>query len=115
MAGVLKKTTGLTGLKVEPRPHKILTALYNRILLSLESAPKEAAYRQHTEALIKRNLEYVLTVKDIGKLEEKLGYQVEESIKLAENELMLARRMAQWKPWLPLETKPSADQWKWPL
>uniref|UniRef100_A0A8C0XDU5 NADH dehydrogenase [ubiquinone] 1 alpha subcomplex subunit 5 n=1 Tax=Castor canadensis TaxID=51338 RepID=A0A8C0XDU5_CASCN len=72
MAGLLKKTTSLTGLAVmEP---------------------------------------------DVIKLEDQLqGGQIEEVICQAENELSLAKKMLQWKPWEPLVEKPPANQWKWPI
>uniref|UniRef100_A0A8C0WW75 NADH dehydrogenase [ubiquinone] 1 alpha subcomplex subunit 5 n=1 Tax=Castor canadensis TaxID=51338 RepID=A0A8C0WW75_CASCN len=72
MAGLLKKTTGLTGLAVmEP---------------------------------------------DGKKLEDQLqGGQIEEVIRQAENELSLAKKMLQWKPWEPLVEEPPANQWKWPI
>ncbi|XP_012356162.1 NADH dehydrogenase [ubiquinone] 1 alpha subcomplex subunit 5-like isoform X2 [Nomascus leucogenys] len=47
----------------------------------------------------------------IKKSEDQLqGGQIEEVILQAKNELSLARKMMQWKPW---ETP--ANQWKWPM
>uniref|UniRef100_A0A8B7TST9 NADH dehydrogenase [ubiquinone] 1 alpha subcomplex subunit 5 n=1 Tax=Castor canadensis TaxID=51338 RepID=A0A8B7TST9_CASCN len=77
MAGLLKKTTSLTGLAVSA---------------SLHEEP------------------------DVIKLEDQLqGGQIEEVICQAENELSLAKKMLQWKPWEPLVEKPPANQWKWPI
>uniref|UniRef100_UPI00063CE561 NADH dehydrogenase [ubiquinone] 1 alpha subcomplex subunit 5-like isoform X2 n=1 Tax=Odobenus rosmarus divergens TaxID=9708 RepID=UPI00063CE561 len=86
MAGLLKKTTGLVGLAVCESPHERL-----RIFM-VKAEP------------------------DVKKLEDQLqGGQLEEVILQAENELSLARKMLQWKPWEPLVEEPPANQWRWPI
>ena len=41
--------------------------------------------------------------------------QCEELIVQAENELVLAKKMLQWKPWEPLVQQAPGSQWKWPI
>ncbi|XP_025246886.1 NADH dehydrogenase [ubiquinone] 1 alpha subcomplex subunit 5-like isoform X1 [Theropithecus gelada] len=94
MAGVLKKTTGLVGLAVCNTPHERLSILYTKILDVLAEIPKNAAYRKYTEQITNEKLAMV---------------------KAAEHELILARKMRDWKPWEPLVEEPPADQWKWPI
>ncbi|XP_058385144.1 NADH dehydrogenase [ubiquinone] 1 alpha subcomplex subunit 5 [Diceros bicornis minor] len=116
MAGVLKKTTGLVGLAVCESPHERLRILYTKILDVLEQIPKNAAYRKYTEQITNEKLGVVKAEPDVQKLEDKLqGGQIEEVILQAENELSLARKMVQWKPWEPLVEEPPVNQWKWPI
>ncbi|XP_019605627.1 NADH dehydrogenase [ubiquinone] 1 alpha subcomplex subunit 5 [Rhinolophus sinicus] len=116
MAGVLKKTTGLVGLAVCESPHDRLRLLYTKILDVLEQVPKTAAYRKYTEQITNERLGMVKAEPDVKKLEDQLqGGQIEEVILQAENELSLARKMIQWKPWEPLVEEPPANQWKWPI
>ncbi|KAG5214119.1 hypothetical protein R6Z07F_006005 [Ovis aries] len=116
MAGLLKKTTGLVGLAVCETPHERLKILYTKILDVLGHIPKNAAYRKYTEQITNEKLSIVKAEPDVKKLEEQLqGGQIEEVILQAENELSLARKMIQWKPWEPLVEEPPASQWKWPI
>ncbi|KAG0720000.1 NADH dehydrogenase [ubiquinone] 1 alpha subcomplex subunit 5 [Chionoecetes opilio] len=53
---------------------------------------------------------------DREKLEKAInGGQLEEVVQQAENELSLARKMLDWKPWEPLVQEPPQGQWKWPM
>ncbi|XP_070279923.1 NADH dehydrogenase [ubiquinone] 1 alpha subcomplex subunit 5 isoform X2 [Myotis yumanensis] len=116
MASLLKKTTGLVGLAVCETPHERLRILYTKILDVLEQIPKNAAYRKYTEEITNERLAMVKAEPDVKKLEDRLqGGQIEEVILQAENELSLARKMIQWKPWEPLVDEPPANQWKWPI
>ncbi|XP_003896574.1 NADH dehydrogenase [ubiquinone] 1 alpha subcomplex subunit 5 [Papio anubis] len=116
MAGVLKKTTGLVGLAVCSTPHERLSVLYTKILDVLAEIPKNAAYRKYTEQITNEKLAMVKAEPDVKKLEDQLqGGQLEEVILQAEHELILARKMRDWKPWEPLVEEPPADQWKWPI
>ncbi|XP_062061606.1 NADH dehydrogenase [ubiquinone] 1 alpha subcomplex subunit 5 [Lepus europaeus] len=116
MAGLLKKTTGLVGLAVCESPHERLRILYTKILDVVQQMPKSAAYRKYTEQITNEKLSMVKVESDVKKLEDQLqGGQIEEVILQAENELSLARKMMQWKPWEPLVEEPPANQWKWPI
>ncbi|XP_045688320.1 NADH dehydrogenase [ubiquinone] 1 alpha subcomplex subunit 5-like [Phyllostomus hastatus] len=102
MAGLLKKTTDLVGLAVCESLHERLRILYTKILDVLEQIPKNAAYRKYTEQITNERLDMVKAEPDVKKLEDQLqGGQIEEVILQAENELSLARKMIQWKPWEP--------------
>ncbi|KAM5255966.1 NADH dehydrogenase [ubiquinone] 1 alpha subcomplex subunit 5 isoform 1-T1 [Ctenodactylus gundi] len=116
MAGVLKKTTGLVGLAVCETPHERLRILYTKILDTLDQIPKNAAYRKYTEQITNEKLAVVKAEPDVKKLEDQLQLgQIEEVILQAENELSLARKMMQWKPWEPLVEEAPTNQWKWPI
>ncbi|XP_004401267.1 PREDICTED: NADH dehydrogenase [ubiquinone] 1 alpha subcomplex subunit 5-like isoform X1 [Odobenus rosmarus divergens] len=116
MAGLLKKTTGLVGLAVCESPHERLRILYTKILDVIEQIPKNAAYRKYIEQITNEKLSMVKAEPDVKKLEDQLqGGQLEEVILQAENELSLARKMLQWKPWEPLVEEPPANQWRWPI
>ena len=116
MVGLLKKTTGLVGLALCETPHERLKILYTKILDVFGHIPKNAAYKKYTEQITNEKLSMVKAEPDVKKLEEQLqGGQIEEVILQAENELSLARKMIQWKPWEPLVEEPPASQWKWAI
>jgi len=116
MAGLLKQTTGLTGLAVSKDPHKTLSVLYTKILSILQKMPESAAYRKHTQVLISERLAAVKSAPTVDGLETKINCgQAEELILQAEKELNLARRMLEWRAWEPLAQEAPNNQWKWPL
>ncbi|XP_022197803.1 NADH dehydrogenase [ubiquinone] 1 alpha subcomplex subunit 5 isoform X2 [Nilaparvata lugens] len=110
-----KLTTGLTGMKVLNEPHKILTSIYSKILSVTAKMPENAAYRKHTEEIVKTRLDVVKSTTNVAELESKINCgQAEELVIQADNELQLARKMLVWKPWEPLIADPPPNQWKWP-
>ncbi|NWW11235.1 NDUA5 dehydrogenase, partial [Oreocharis arfaki] len=110
------QTTGLVGLAVAENPHERLRILYTKILGVLQNIPKDAAYRKYTEQIVNERFDLVKKETDVQKLQDKLNSgQIEEVIVQAENELSLARKMIQWKPWEPLVEEPPSDQWRWPI
>ncbi|XP_069443022.1 NADH dehydrogenase [ubiquinone] 1 alpha subcomplex subunit 5 isoform X3 [Ovis canadensis] len=98
MAGLLKKTTGLVGLAVCETPHE------------------EPDVKKLEEQLQGGQIEEVIL-----QVKKKLSVQIfgfkcsKAQYIEAENELSLARKMIQWKPWEPLVEEPPASQWKWPI
>ncbi|XP_075002918.1 NADH dehydrogenase [ubiquinone] 1 alpha subcomplex subunit 5 isoform X1 [Calonectris borealis] len=109
-------TTGLVGLAVAENPHERLRILYTKILGVLQNIPKDAAYRKYTEQIVNQRFNLVQKETDVQKLQDKLNSgHIEEVIVQAENELSLARKMIQWKPWEPLVEEPPSDQWRWPI
>ena len=113
---ILKKSTGITGLAVARDPHHSLKVLYSKILKTLENFPAHSAYKKHTQSLVEKRLSLVNEEKNIAKLEEKIkAGQIEEVIKQAESELILSRKLLEWKAWEPLVSQPPANQWKWPI
>jgi NADH dehydrogenase (ubiquinone) 1 alpha subcomplex subunit 5 len=113
---ILKQTTRITGLAVSQNPHHSLGVLYGKILKTLEKMPDHSSYKQHTKKLVQDRLDLVNSVKDAQELEKKIDSgQIEEVIKQAENELILSRKMLDWKPWESLIGEAPKDQWKWPI
>ncbi|XP_019874505.1 NADH dehydrogenase [ubiquinone] 1 alpha subcomplex subunit 5 [Aethina tumida] len=115
MAGALKRTTGLTGLAVAKNPHHTLGVLYSKILRTLQKMPQDAAYRKYTEEIVHERAKILQNNKDVPTVEKLINCgQIEEVIVQAENELILARKMVNWKPWEPLIKEAPATQWTWP-
>jgi len=116
MSAAIKKTTGLTGLAVAVKPHHTLSVMYGKILRAIQQMPAEASYRKYTEQVVTERAQHVKNEPDVQKLEKLIGCgQVEELIIQAENELLLARNMLEWKPWEPLVKQAPPNQWKWPI
>lgn len=78
--------------------------------------PPDAAYRVNTEKIIKDRQSVVLRESTPEGVEKALkSGQIEEIIIQAENELELAKKMLEYKPWEPLDQHPPPEQWKWPI
>ncbi|XP_014485660.1 PREDICTED: NADH dehydrogenase [ubiquinone] 1 alpha subcomplex subunit 5 [Dinoponera quadriceps] len=115
MAGVLKKSTRLTGLAVNKYPYEDLIPLYNKLLVLLTNFPKEYVYREVTEKIAKDRLDIVKKNTDIRTVEEKIDCgQVEELVLQVKSEISLAQKMLEWKPWEKLMQEAPANQWAWP-
>ena len=136
MASYSKVVTGLTGLNVAKNPTHTLGVLYrydfkfcqimqcciifivffSKNLRALAKMPVDYPYRKHTESLINERVAAMKESSTIEDAEKRIGMgQIEEVIIQAENELMLARNILEWKAWEPLSEQAPANQWKWPL
>ncbi|KAK7102037.1 NADH dehydrogenase [ubiquinone] 1 alpha subcomplex subunit 5-like [Littorina saxatilis] len=111
-----KLTTGLTGLAVARHPQQTLKVVYEKILRTLQKFPEEAGYRRYTEQIVNERLNAVKAEPDVLALEKKLNAgQIEEVVLQAERELLLSRKMLQWRAWEPLVADAPKNQWKWPV
>ena len=78
--------------------------------------PVDYPYRKNTESLINDRISILKKSNTIEEAEKKIGMgQIEEVIIQAENELVLSRRILEWKCWEPLAEEAPANQWKWPI
>jgi NADH dehydrogenase (ubiquinone) 1 alpha subcomplex subunit 5 len=95
----VKTTTGITGLAVHPNPLPALTQVYESTLFALNNTPPASVYRRGLEALTLRKLSIVKAASgDIATVEKQLEEgQIEESLQIAEDELQLVGKMAEWK------------------
>eukprot|EP01133_Synstelium_polycarpum_P015079 gene15079-17852_t len=100
MATFIKKSTGLTGLAVQPHARRMLSDLYQTTLKELKRIPPTAFYRQKMEEITKFRYEVVQNETDIRTI-EKLIYagQVEELIEQAKNELKVIDLVVADKTW----------------
>ena len=96
--------------------------------------PVDYPYRKNTESLINDRISILKQSNTIEEAEKKIGMgQIEEVTVIfqlstittlrtilkviiqAENELVLSRRILEWKSWEPLAEEAPANQWKWPI
>jgi NADH dehydrogenase (ubiquinone) 1 alpha subcomplex subunit 5 len=99
---VSKISTGIHGLAVHPNPLPELIKTYESTLTALTSIPEHAAYRQGAEALTSKKLKIVQDANgDIAEVERQLDEgQIEQAIAIANDELGLVGKMAEWKAYV---------------
>ncbi|EGD75008.1 hypothetical protein PTSG_07232 [Salpingoeca rosetta] len=111
----LRKTTGLVGLKRIVNAREVLESVYNDTSAVLSKFPEASAYRQKMLAITNDRLNLLKQSAEIHEFENALGQgQIEEVIDAAEDELSLAKTLAEQKVWEPLAENPPKGQWKWP-
>ncbi|EGC37887.1 hypothetical protein DICPUDRAFT_29534 [Dictyostelium purpureum] len=105
---LIKKSTGITGLKVQPQARQILSELYNQTLTKLQIIPTESAYRRDIESMTRFRLNVVQKETDIIKIENTIyGGQVEELIEQAKNELKVIDVVHKSRAWESDKNKPT--------
>ncbi|EFA76373.1 NADH dehydrogenase [Heterostelium album PN500] len=98
MSQFIKKSTGITGLAVQPHARRILADLYQKTLKELQRIPPTAFYRQKMEEITKFRYDVIQKETDILKIEQTIfAGQVEELITQAENELQVIDLVAKTK------------------
>ncbi|KAG5365836.1 NADH-ubiquinone oxidoreductase 29.9 kDa subunit [Yarrowia sp. B02] len=104
---------GLTGIYQHPNPRPALIALYDATIKELQDKhPKDSVYRQSIENLTSHRKQIVEDNEVSEVIEAKIGAGlIEEIVIQAHEELELAKKMSEWKPWEELEEKPLEDQW----
>lgn len=132
-----KLSTDLAGIELHPNPLPALEAKYTRTLEVLKALPESAVYRQSAEAATQSRLDIVrsamseksqtdpsLNEHAIGIVTSKIDSGVAEELLIqAEDELTLAAKMIDWKPYVdiagyanyrfePLQVPAPPGQWK---
>ena len=95
----LKRSTGITGLKVHSNPLPTLVSTYQETLARVSEIPSSSVYRQSVETLTQRKLKLVQEANgDVSAAEKSLDDgQIEEAIDAAQDELSLVGKMIEWK------------------
>ena len=109
---LVKKSTGIVGLDVEPRAQEVLIELYTKTLRDVkELIPEGNGYRQAVEQLASYRLDVCKSSKDFAEIEARIGRgQVEELIEQAKSELQLIPAYASWKLWKVEPIKSMEDE-----
>jgi NADH dehydrogenase (ubiquinone) 1 alpha subcomplex subunit 5 len=95
-----KATTGIVGLPVDDQARARLRTKLEEVLAAVQAAiPPHAEYRRSVEATVGSKLAALSSPGGDAEVEEVLGRQLEQEIKLAREELALIPRMAEWAPW----------------
>lgn len=97
-----KATTGIVGLPLKSDARAELSQKVDDVMRALDAhgIPKTASYRQAVEQKCGGLLDGLKTQQNNEELERLFGRQLEEEIKLCEDELGLIPKMAEWKPWV---------------
>lgn len=112
MSHYTKKATQIVGLAVAKTPRETLIDLYSKTLSVLGTMPQTSLYRQQAEEITKERLGTVQKEENVFKIEKQINCgQIEEVIVQANDELSLAEKVNEWKPWEHSENTAPLGQW----
>ena len=97
--GFSKATTGIVGLPVDEKARQHLGQKLQEVLDAVKAVPEDAEYRRTLEATCKAKLDAVNSDAPDAAVEEQFGRQLEQEIRLCQDELKLLPQMLQWAPW----------------
>ena len=111
-AQILKKSTGLVGIPVNPNARPELAGLYSRLSSALLRLPETSGYRKAAEAAVNERISLLNASSSDTEFEQKVGMgQMEELITQAEGELELIQVMEDNKVWETLIEDAPQGQW----
>mmetsp|Transcript_12312 Transcript_12312/g.37066 ORF Transcript_12312/g.37066 Transcript_12312/m.37066 type:complete len:162 (+) Transcript_12312:144-629(+) len=103
----LKETTGLVGVPVDPNARENLLKASQRVLDAVATRiPTEAYYRFTVEEVFNYWVDLLKSPLKDEEIEEKLSAQLEELIKMANDEMICVDLMEEHRPWELPEGQP---------
>ncbi|KAK9791366.1 hypothetical protein WJX73_010530 [Symbiochloris irregularis] len=95
----VKQTTGLVGLDVVPEARSVLRERCQELLKAVQIIPDSAEYRRVVENTYNQRLKLTESSSTDEEIEQEIGFQLEQLIQQAKEELELVPQMAVWQPW----------------
>ncbi|KAF2078564.1 hypothetical protein CYY_000187 [Polysphondylium violaceum] len=97
---LIKKSTGITGLKVQPNGRQILSDLLHKTLTKLQLIPKEAGFRDLMESQTQFRLDVLKRETDVVIIENTIGCgQLEELIEDTKLDFKVIDDVIKYKAW----------------
>eukprot|EP00126_Sphaerothecum_destruens_P004626 Sdes_comp18289_c0_seq5m7969 len=110
-----KLTTNIAGLEVVPNAREVLLNSYKTLLALVGKLPTTSGYRLQVEKTTQQRLDILQKQESFEVVEKEINCgQIEELIEQANDEIRLASKFSEWKPWEPLSIAPLPNQWKFP-
>ena len=97
--GLAKQTTGIVGLPVDEHARENLKSKLHEVLDAVKVIPEDAEYRRAVERTCHKRLSLLESDFSDEQIEQEIGRQLEQEIKMCGEELKLIPNMAEWKPW----------------